>query len=131
MIGITKNSRKDRSFGIFLGLLCFAVCGYQYLQSGLLNYIVGGMGLFLLILAMFRPFMFYPFRRLMEFVGHIMGIINTYVLLTAIFIFMFIPIGLLLKMVGKDSLKRKWDSKAPSYWIERLDSKMSSMKNQF
>ena len=131
MIRISKNSRKDRSFGIFLGLMYFAVCGYQYLQSGLLNYTVGGMGLFLLILALFKPFMYYPFRRLIEIIGNFMGIVNTYVLLTLIFVLLFIPIGLILKMTGKDSLKRKWDSKAPSYWIERLNSKTSSMKNQF
>lgn len=131
MIRITKNSRKDRSFGIFLGLLCFAVCGYQYLESGLLNYTVGGMGLFLLVPALFSPFLYYPFRRLMEIIGNFMGILNTYVLLTLIFVLLFIPIGLILKVTEKDSLKRKWDSKAPSYWIERLYSKTSSMKNQF
>lgn len=131
MIRITKNNRKDRSFGMFLGLVCFAICGYQYLHAGLLNYTAGGIGLVLLILAFSVPFLFYPFRGLMEIVGHFMGIVNTYVLLTAIFIFLVIPIGLILKIMGKDSLKLDWDSKATSYWVERPESKTSSMKNQF
>jgi hypothetical protein len=67
----------------------------------------------------------------MEIVGHFMGIANTYVLLTAIFVLLFIPTGLILKLMGKDSLKLKWDSRATSYWVDRPKSKTSSMKNQF
>lgn len=131
MIRIEKNSRKDRSFGIFLGLMCVAFFCYQYLHAELLYYTVAEIGLFLLILSFSIPVLFYPFRGIMEIIGYFMGIVNTYVLLTAIFIFLFIPIGLILKMMGKDSLKLKWDSKAASYWIKHQDSKTSSMKNQF
>jgi hypothetical protein len=131
MIRITKNNHKDRSFGMFLGMMCVVFFGYQYLYAGLLNYTAGSIGLVLLILAFSVPLLFYPFRGLMEIIGHFMGIANTYVLLTVIFIFLFIPIGLILKIMGKDGLKRKWDSKGTSYWVERQESKTSSMKNQF
>ena len=131
MSRIEKNSRKDRSFGIFLGLMCVVFFCYQYLHEELLYDTVAAIGLFLLILSFSIPVLFYPFRRIMEVIGHFMGIVNTYVLLTAIFIFLFIPIGLILKITGKDNLKLKWDSKATSYWIEHPDSKISSMKNQF
>ena len=131
MIRITKNNRKDRSFGIVPGLICIAYFAYQYLHAGLLNYTVGGIGLFFVVLALTAPFLFFPFRVLMEIAGHFMGIVNTYVLLTLIFILLFIPIGFILKIMRKDNLKLKWDSKAPSYWIERSGSQTSSMKNQF
>jgi len=44
-----------------------------------------------------------------------------------------VPTGLLMRMFGKDPLRRKIDPKLPSYWIVRsppVDGKLN-MKNQF
>ena len=43
------------------------------------------------------------------------------------------PIALIMKMVGKDPLNRKFDSTAKSYWIERQPPgpEPETMRNQF
>ena len=46
-----------------------------------------------------------------------------------IFFFVITPIALLMKVMKKDLLNLKFNSKK-TYWIERTDSE-SSMKNQF
>jgi len=131
MIRISKNSRKDRSFGLALSIMCVVFCAYRYVQGDGLNYTVAGIGLFLLVVALSAPLLLYPFRESMEFMGHWMGLANTFILLTLVFILLIIPIGFVLKMTGKDSLSRKWDSQTTSYWVKWSESKSRSMKNQF
>ena len=40
------------------------------------------------------------------------------------------PIGLIMRLLGKDLLLQKLDKKAKSYWIKRTIP-IGSMKNQF
>jgi hypothetical protein len=44
---------------------------------------------------------------------------NTRLILGLTFYLVFTPIGLIMKLLGKDLIKEKWDSQAKSYWIER------------
>jgi hypothetical protein len=67
----------------------------------------------------------------MEFIGHWLGIANTYILLTLLYFILFIPLHLIFKLTGKDDLKLKWSKNAGSYWIETPKQNESSMKNQF
>ena len=41
-----------------------------------------------------------------------------------------VPIGMFMKLLGKDLLNKKIDRSAKTYWIER-DQPVGSMKNQF
>ncbi len=42
----------------------------------------------------------------------------------------FTPVSLVLKILGKDLLKKKMDKQGSSYWIDR-ETQPQSMKNQF
>jgi polyferredoxin len=53
----------------------------------------------------------------------VLGLVVSTVLLTAFFYLVVTPIGLAARCFGKDFLERKWDSKAPSYWLARDQSK--------
>ena len=50
--------------------------------------------------------------------GGILQFIVT-LLLSIVYIVVFIPIGLALRIAGKDPLSRKWDASASSYWLVR------------
>ena len=41
-----------------------------------------------------------------------------------------VPIGLIMKLIGKDLLHQKLSNKVESYWVER-SRPVGSMKNQF
>jgi hypothetical protein len=45
--------------------------------------------------------------------------VNTRIILSLTYFLVFTPIGLILKLLGKDLIKEKWDPKATTYWIER------------
>ena len=47
------------------------------------------------------------------------GIVVSFVLLAAFYYLLLTPIGLVFRLMGRDSLRRKFDSTAKSYWIPR------------
>ena len=49
----------------------------------------------------------------------ILGTIMTRVLLTLVFVLVVTPIGLILRLVGKDPMHRKPDPSKETYWIRR------------
>jgi hypothetical protein len=47
-----------------------------------------------------------------------------------IFFLVIAPTGLVMKLMGKDLLDKKYDNKKKSYWINRTKTK-NTMKQQF
>jgi len=60
-----------------------------------------------LIVNMTVPVLFYPLAVVWLKLSHVLGTIVSKVILTIIFIVLVIPIGLLWRVIGKDSLKLK------------------------
>ncbi|MFQ5954428.1 MAG: SxtJ family membrane protein [Kiloniellales bacterium] len=55
------------------------------------------------------------------------------IVLAFLFYLVVTPIGLVMRLAGKDPLRLQWEPKADSYWIERKPPgpKPDTMKNQF
>ena len=51
-------------------------------------------------------------------VGGVMGFCLTQILLGLVFYIVVTPIGLVLRLLGKDPLERRWDKDATTYWKE-------------
>ena len=71
----------------------------------------------LLFFALFLPgslaYIYKPWMLL----GHYIGIFNTRVILTMVFFMVFFPVSMLLKLLGKDAMKRKFRKyTTDSYW---------------
>jgi hypothetical protein len=66
----------------------------------------------LVLPAVLRP-VFYVWMML----GHVLGWINTRIILGLVFFLMFAPIALLLRILGKDPMHRKHDDKAGTYRV--------------
>ncbi|MFH0821948.1 MAG: SxtJ family membrane protein [Pseudomonadota bacterium] len=49
----------------------------------------------------------------------VLGYFVSRILLTLIFLIAVVPVGLLMRIVGRDPMNRKFDPEAPSYWIKR------------
>jgi hypothetical protein len=82
-------------------------------------------------LALICPRLLSPlYRGWMKF-GHVLGWINARIILGLVFFVMVTPIGLVMRLFGKDLLRMKMQ-KSASYWIARgkpLDPQ--SFRNQF
>ena len=67
--------------------------------------------------ALLVPMALGPVYRLWMKIGHVLGWINTRIILGVMFFIIFAPVGLLLRLLGKDMLKRRLDTSATTYRI--------------
>lgn len=124
---------SERSFGLVLTAV-FLIVGIFLLASdgGSIWWLVGLSGV-AGALAFAAPRVFrYPNRLWFKF-GNILGAIVGPVAIGLVFFITVVPIGLLMRALGKDPLRLRFDRAAKSYWIQRdppgPDPK--SMTNQF
>ena len=76
------------------------------------------------VIAIIAPQILRPVNKIWIKIGHILGFINSRIILAAMFFLMIFPIGILLKIFGKDSMDRKLDKKADTY------RKLSKIRNK-
>ena len=82
-------------------------------------------------LALICPRLLSPLYKAWMAFGHVLGWINARIILGVVFFVVVTPIGLVMRLAGKDLLRMKMQ-KSASYWITRgkpLDPQ--SMRNQF
>lgn len=63
--------------------------------------------------------------------GLFIGKIISPIILLLIYLFLFTPIAIMMKITGRDELKLKQRTKKTSFWIIRDDKKNNNFKLQF
>ena len=127
-----SQSTELRSFGLLVGGV-FSIIGLWPLlpQSDppRLWAIVLGAGFFLL--GLFLPnSLKWPHRLWMK-VGHVLGWVNTRIILGIIFYGLITPMGVLKRVMGKDSMRRALVQEADTYRVLRTARPASHIKRQF
>ena len=77
----------------------------------------------------FFPKVLTPLNNLWFKFGILLGKIVSPIVMSVIFFLVVTPIGIFMKIIGKDLLNLKFNDKE-TYWIKKNDPK-SAMKNQF
>jgi len=75
------------------------------------------------------PILIKPIYRVALFIAHILGWINTRIILGLIYYLMFTPMSLIMKIIGRDPLHRKVDKQAASYW--NIRERTPKVKEQY
>ena len=115
-----KTGKKDiRSFGITFGIIFLIIAGFLYYQEKdsfqLFIYLAGsfsGLGIIL-------PIILKPFYMVWMIFAVILGWFMTKVILSLLFYLIITPIGLFLRIIGKDLLNLKEKKQQKSYWNMR------------
>lgn len=119
---------SDRGFGLTVGGILLAILlvriGLGWWSSGAValgwvEWVLGGVGLPLILLGLVAPATLAPLNRGWTKLGLLLFKIVNPIVLGLIFLVTIIPIGLLLRAFGKDPLRLKFDPEAKSYWIPR------------
>lgn len=71
-----------------------------------------------------------PYKFWMR-LSDVLGWINTRIILGAVFILIFSPLGFLMRTLGKDTLDKKWDPRLKTYRTEKSPRKPDHMERQF
>ena len=83
-----------------------------------------------LILGLMNSKFLAPLNILWFKFGELLGSIVAPIVMGIVFFVVITPIGLFMKIIGKDLLNDKYNNKNKSYWINREKSK-GTMKQQF
>jgi|TARA_Y100000294_G_scaffold178106_1_gene207567 hypothetical protein len=83
-----------------------------------------------LILGLMNSKLLTPLNKLWFKFGMILGAIVSPIVMAAVFFLVVTPIGLIMRVMGKDLLEKKYNKKKQTYWIKRSQS-FGDMKRQF
>ena len=124
---------SDRGFGLSFAGILTVLGGLLALSHKALVLWPFGIALLFLLLAFIKPVVLAPINRLWFRFGLLLNRIVNPVIMGLIFFFAVTPIGLVMRLSRKDSLRLKRDPEAGSYWIERdpPGPPPDSLKNQF
>ena len=124
---------SNKKFGLFFSFIFFGVSIYLNLnEKNILSYYLFITSLIFLILALFKSSFLLPLNRIWMFVGFFLGLLVSPIVMGFIFFLIFTPLGLIMRIFGRDELKLKLNS-APTYWKSREPKIITSesFKNQF
>lgn len=124
---------SDRAFGLVIAAFLTLVALAPLRTHRPVRWWVLGVAALLLTAALVRPLWLHPLNRAWTKLGVLMGRIVTPIVTGLLFFLIVTPVALLLRLLGKDPLRRAADPDAASYWIERRPAgpPPESMVNQF
>lgn len=124
---------SDRSFGlvfagVFVVIALFPLLGGRPVR--LWSLIVAAA---FVAIALLRPGLLAPANRLWLAFGLLLHRVTSPLVLGMLFFLVFTPMGLLMRMLGKDLLRLRGNGSAPSYWIHRNPPgpEPDTMRHQF
>lgn len=124
---------SPRRFGLTMAVvfcLFFALAAYhQHWVKALFLLAIAALFLFT---ALFSPSRLSALNHGWMRFGLLLHRITNPIVMALIYLLAIVPVGLLLKLFGKDPLRRAFQPDAPSYWIPREPGPTSdTMRNQF
>jgi len=124
---------SDRSFGLVFAAVFLVIAGWPLFYGEAPRWwslgIAGGFA----AIAIWKPAILGRLNRLWMRLGLLLGKVVSPIALGILFYCVVAPIGLIVRLAGKDPLRLKLDSGATSYWIPRKPPgpPPDSMTNQF
>ena len=115
---VTK--KQLRTFGIALSIFLGIIGLIQFFKGNTpQNFWFWGASGIVFLATLVVPVLIKPIYSVAIFIAHILGWINTRIILGLIYYLMFTPISLIMKISGRDALNRKFDKEAKTYWNVR------------
>ena len=111
---------SERSFGLTLGIPVLLVAGLMLWRQRLVWAVaLVAVGALLVLLALAAPALLRPLNRLWTRVGLLLHAVVTPLVMALLFYLTVTPVGLVMRLLGKDPARLKFDRAAATYWIAR------------
>ena len=120
---------SNKSFGIVFFVVFLLIALYPLSYDGEIRLWSLIISVIFLILGLLDSKILAPLNKIWFKFGILLGKIVSPLIMGIIFFLVVTPIGLIMRLLGKDVLNLKYN-KNKSYWIEKNGPK-SKMKNQF
>lgn len=128
----THDKKELRNFGLIVGgMFCLigiwpAVRYGEALRSWALV-----PGSLLVLLGLVMPTVLGPIFRLWMKMGHVLGWINTRIILGVLYFGLITPMGMVMRLFGWDSMRRALNQDVETYRVVRRARPRSHMMRQF
>ena len=120
---------SNRSFGILFSIVFALIAFWPLMNNGPLRIWPIPFSLIFLILGLLNSKLLNPLNIVWVKFGELLGRIIAPIVMAIIYFLIVTPIGLFMRLIGKDLLNTKF-TKDSSYWIKR-EKNIGSMKRQF
>jgi hypothetical protein len=126
------DTKELRKFGLMVGGIFLVIGLWPVIIRGDSPRIwVISVGGSLLGLGLALPSSLKHVHRIWMKIGHVLGYVNTRILLGVIFYGLITPMGLIMRLSGKDSMHRVLVPEANTYRVIRPPRSRLHMKNQY
>ena len=121
---------SNRNFGLvfFLVFLIVALWPLKYEED--IRFWSLSLSIIFFILGILNSKLLAPLNKLWFKFGIFLGSIVSPVVMGLVYFLVVVPVGIFMRLLGKDLLKKNKIKNASTYWIER-DKQQSTMKKQF
>ena len=120
---------SNRSFGIVFFIFFLIIALYPLLNNQNIRLWSLIISIVFLILGLLNSDFLRPLNKIWFRFGLLLGKVVSPIIMSIIFFLVVTPIGIFMKVLGKDLINLKFNNKK-TYWIEKSGPK-SKMKNQF
>jgi hypothetical protein len=117
---------SDRGFGLTVGGILLALAAvrtglhlWDGAAPGWVEGVLAGIGLLLVVFGLAAPARLAPLNRAWTRLGLLLFKVVNPVVLGVIYLTTVVPIGLTMRLMGRDLLNLKLDRQAASYWVMR------------
>lgn len=125
---MVSDKQTVRKFGIIFSVILLAIAGWLWYKSNPLWIWFGGGAAVMALLAVLGTVVLIPLYKGMTVFAIIIGYFVSKLIITVMFILFFIPIGLIMRLLGKDLLDKKINKNAASYWLKKENTPFSKEK---
>ncbi len=123
LVEINKNPspRELRWFGLILVAFCGLMSGLLYAKFRwpVAAWIPGGVAIAVAAVYYALPALRRPIYLGWMYAFLPLGMVMSFLLLMAIYFLVFTPIGLVMRLMGRDRIPRRFDRQAATYWVKR------------
>ena len=123
---------SNRKFGFFFTFVFALAAAYFYYSANVSwAYMFSVAAMIFLLLTLIKSDALLPLNKLWMRFGLLLGMIVSPIVIGIIFLGLFTPIAILMRLSGRDELRLKYAQKA-THWISRGEPiKSESFKHQF
>ena len=126
-----STGSSDRQFGLLAGCLLSAAAAWPVLRGGHLRVGLLAIGVVLVFLGAVWPRVLKPVNRLWLLLGQALGRVTNPLVAGLLFLVVMAPLGLVLRRMGRLSVRLRKDPAAASYWQETSNAASPAERMHF
>ena len=118
---MAQNRLTDRAFGLAFAVVFAVITAIGWLLGGHIPRWSVATSAALLLLALIAPGLLMPLNRIWTWLAHRIGFVTNHLLLGGFFYVVILPFGVVARLFGMRSIRKRPDPNVKSYWapVER------------